>query len=281
MTDKTILITGATGSQGGAVARELVGKGFKLRGLTRKPESDKAKELTALGVELVKGDLDDEASLASALAGAWGVYGVQNTWEAGVEKEEEQGKRLARAAKQAGVSHFVYTSVGSAHLKTGIPHFDNKSRVEDEVRAQGFASHVIFRPVFFMENLLGGWFLQGDKLVSALNPDTKVQMIGVQDIGRIEAQGFTRAAELNGREVDLAGDSVSMKHAAKVLSEVRGRTIEQVTIPLDVVRQNSEDMALMIQWFEDVGYSADIAKLDAEFGHVLRFEEWAQKNAKG
>jgi uncharacterized protein YbjT (DUF2867 family) len=280
MTDKTILITGATGSQGGAVARELVGKGFRLRGLTRNPESDKAKELTALGIELAKGDLDDEASLESALAGAWGVYGVQNTWEAGVEKEEEQGKRLARLAKRAGVAHFVYTSVGSAQLKTGIPHFDNKSRVEDVVREQGFASHVIFRPVFFMENVLGAWFLQGDKLVAALKPDTKVQMISVKDIGRIEAQGFTRAAELKGREIDLAGDSVSMKQAAQVLSEVLARPIELVTIPIDAVRQSNQDFALMLQWFEDVGYSADIAKLDAEFGKSLRFAEWAQKTAR-
>ena len=150
MSENSILITGVTGSQGGAVARELVGKGFKLRGLTRKPEGDAAKQLAALGIELVKGDLDDEASLNAALADTWGVYSVQNTWEAGVEKEEEQGVRLAQLAQAAGVEHFVYTSVGSAHLNTGVPHFDNKSRVEDAIREARFTSHVIFRPVFFM-----------------------------------------------------------------------------------------------------------------------------------
>ena len=106
------------------------------------------------------GDLDDEASLRKALAGAWGVFAVQNTWEAGVEKEEEQGKRQARLAREAGVQHYVYSSVGSAHKNTGIPHFDNKWRIEETVRGLNFPSHVVLRPVFFMENLLAPGTLQ-------------------------------------------------------------------------------------------------------------------------
>jgi uncharacterized protein YbjT (DUF2867 family) len=279
MAEKSILITGVTGSQGGAVARELVGKGFKLRGLTRKPEGETAKQLSALGIELVKGDLDDEDSLNAALQDTWGVYSVQNTWEAGVEKEEAQGVRLAKLAQAAGVEHFVYTSVGSAHLNTGIPHFDNKSRVEDAVREARFTSHVIFRPVFFMENLLGGWFLQGDKLVAALKPDTSLQMICVKDIGRVEAQGFTRAKELKGQEIDLAGDSVTLAHAAKVLGDALGKPLSFVSIPVAEVAKNSGDFALMMQWFEDEGYSADIPALDEKFGKMTRFDEWA-KTAK-
>lgn len=151
---KTIVISGATGQQGGATARALAGKGFPLRALTRDPNSDKAKALVAAtGAELVKADLDDEASIKAALQGAWGAYAVQNTWTAGVEGEEAQGHRFAKAAFDAGVQHYVYASVGSADRKTGIPHFDNKSRVEDTVRSLGFPSYSIFRPVFFMENL--------------------------------------------------------------------------------------------------------------------------------
>src|SRR5437879_12986103 len=108
--DRTILITGVTGHQGGAVARALNGSGFRLRGLTRKPESEKAMTVAQNGVELVQGDLDDEASLRNALAGVWGVFGVQNSWEAGVEREEVQGKRLATLARAAGVEHYVYSS---------------------------------------------------------------------------------------------------------------------------------------------------------------------------
>src|SRR4029077_6709002 len=112
--DRTILITGVTGNQGGAVAQALHGKGFYLRGLTRRPESERAATLARHGVDVVKGDLDDETTLRGALAGAWGVFGVQNTLEAGVEREEAQGKRLATLSREAGVEHYVYTSVGSA-----------------------------------------------------------------------------------------------------------------------------------------------------------------------
>jgi uncharacterized protein YbjT (DUF2867 family) len=95
---KTVVITGATGQQGGALIRALAGQGFALRAVTRKPQSDAAQALAKQGVEIVVGDLDDAESLKPALQGAWGAFGVQNTWEAGVEREEEQGKRLARVA---------------------------------------------------------------------------------------------------------------------------------------------------------------------------------------
>src|SRR4029077_9126350 len=151
--DRTILITGVTGHQGGAVAQALQGTGFYLRGLTRKPESERAVALARHGVDVVKGDLDDEATLRGALAGAWGVFGVQNTWEAGVEREEAQGKRLATLAREAGVEHYVYTSVGSAQKRTGIPHFDNKWRIEETVRGLRLPSHAILRPLFFMAHI--------------------------------------------------------------------------------------------------------------------------------
>src|SRR5258707_5320308 len=132
-TDRTILITGVTGNQGGAVARALEGAGFNLRGLTRKPDSERALALARHGVDIVKGDLDDEATLRRALAGAWGVFGVQNAGEAGVQREEAQGQRLATLAREAGVEHYVYTSVGSANKRTGVPHSASKSRTEDTV----------------------------------------------------------------------------------------------------------------------------------------------------
>ena len=116
--NRTILITGVTGNQGGAVAQALQGAGFSLRGLTRKPDSARAAALARQGVDIVQGDLDDEATLRHALAGAWGVFGVQNAGEAGVEREVAQGKRLATLARDARVEHFVYTSVGSADKRT-------------------------------------------------------------------------------------------------------------------------------------------------------------------
>src|SRR5258707_1882279 len=175
--DRTILITGATGNQGGAVAQALQSSGFRLRGLTRKPESERATALARRGVDIVKGDLDDEATLRRALAGAWGVFGVQNAAEAGVQREEEQGKRLATLAREAGVEHYVYTSVGSADKRTGVPHFDNKWRIEETVRGLRFPSHVILRPVFFMENLVAPFSLQGSTLACALVQSTQLHII--------------------------------------------------------------------------------------------------------
>src|ERR1700753_3936833 len=216
--NRTILITGAAGQQGGSVAQALQGAGFHLRGMTRKPDSERAAALARQGVDIVKGDLDDEASLRSALSGTWGVFAVQNAGEAGVEREESQGKRLAKLAREAGVEHYVYTSVGSAHRQTGVPHFDNKWRIEETVRALCFPSHVILRPVFFMENLLAPFSLQGSTLAWALGPDVKVQMISVEDIGWFGARAFTAADTVNRREIDLAGDARSMRESAEILT---------------------------------------------------------------
>jgi len=276
--DRTILITGVTGHQGGAVAQALRGAGFHLRGLTRKPDSEHAAALARHGVDVVQGDLDDEASLRRALSGAWGVFGVQNTWEAGVEREEAQGKRLATLAREAGVEHFVYSSVGSAHKRTGIPHFDNKWRVEETVRGLRFPSHVILRPVFFMENLVAPYSLQGSTLAWALRPGTKLQMIAVDDIGWFGARAFTDAAALNRREIDLAGDVRTMPEAAEIFTDALGRPIAFAQTPIEQVRQYSEDTALMLEWFERVGYSADIAGLEREFGRTLtKLPDWAAK----
>lgn len=280
---RVVLVTGATGKQGGAVIRELAGKGFALRAMTRKPQGEQARAVAALpGVEVVEADLDDAESLRRALKGAWGVFAVQNTWEAGVEGEEAQGKRIAEFAREAGVQHYVYTSVGSAHRSTGIPHFENKWRIEETVRALNFPSHVIIRPVFFMENLTAGAFLNGDKLFAALKPDTVLQMIAVRDIGKYGALAFTDAARLRGREIDIAGDAVTMPQTAAILGRALGRPVEFVPIPIDQVRQNSEDFALMIEWFDRVGYDADIAVLQREFGVVpTSLEAWARDLPRG
>jgi uncharacterized protein YbjT (DUF2867 family) len=279
--DRTILITGVTGQQGGAVAQALRGTGFHLRGLTRKPESERAAALAHQGIEIVKGDLDDEATLRRALAGAWGVFGVQNAGEAGVEREEAQGKRLATLARDAGVEHYVYTAVGSADKRTGVPHFDNKWRIEETVRGLRFPSHVILRPVFFMENLVAPFSLQGSTLAWALGPGTKLQMIAVENIGWFGARAFTDAQALNRREIDLAGDVRTMREAAELLTEALGRPIAFAQTPIEPVRQYSKEMALMLEWFERVGYSADIAGLEREFGRTLtNLPDWARRHAR-
>jgi len=275
-----ILVTGATGQQGGATARELLAAGHEVYAMTRSPDGEAARALAEAGAHIVKGDLNDEASLKAALEGKWGVFAIQNTWEAGVEAEEEQGKRIARLAKEAGVQHFVYASVGSAHEATGIPHFDNKARVEETVRGLGFPSWVILRPVFFMENLASPWFKPGiDDGVLALGMDggTRLQMIAVADIGKYGLLAFERHEELNGKALDIAGDALTPVEAAAVLSRVAGREINHFQVPIEEVRKFSGDFAAMLEWFDAVGYSADIEGNARRFGiEPTRFEAWAK-----
>jgi uncharacterized protein YbjT (DUF2867 family) len=274
-----ILVTGATGNQGGAVARHLLRSGYKVKALTRKPDSDKTGILKALGAELVQGDLDDEKSLERALSGVWGVFSVQNTWEAGVEREEEQGKRLAELARKKGVTHFVYSSVGSAHRNTGIPHFENKWRIEQTVRSLKFPSYTVLRPVFFMDNFVSPWFLPGlleGKLKVGLKPNTALQMIAVDDIGKFGLLAFEQHEKMNGVELDIAGDRHTMPQAADILSRALGRKIEFAEVPKEEVRAWSADYAVMLEWFDRVGYNVDSSALTKKYG--IRFttlDEWA------
>ncbi|HEY6065386.1 MAG TPA: NmrA/HSCARG family protein [Thermoanaerobaculia bacterium] len=278
--NKTVLVTGATGNQGGSVARELLSRGgYRVRAMTRKPDSPHARALKDRGAEVVTADLNDEASLRKAMDGAWGVFAVQNTWEAGVEGEEEQGHRQAQLARDVGVQHYVYSSVGSAHRKTGIPHFENKWRIEDTVRSLGFPSHVIVRPVFFMENLLSPWFkpaIDQGQLAMAVKPDTRLQMIAVDDIGKYGRWAFDEHEKLKGREIDIAGDELTMPETARVLSRAAGHPVAFAPPPIEAVRQGSADFASMLEWFDRVGYDADIPGISRESGiRPTTFAEWA------
>ncbi len=281
--EDVVLITGATGQQGGATARELLAAGHKVRAMTRKPDSDNAAALAQLGAEVVQGDFDDSASVRGALEGVWGAFAVQITWEAGVEQEEVQGKRFAELAKEAGVQHLVYASVASAHRNTGIPHFDNKWRVEEVLRGLGFPSFTIIRPVFFMENLISPWFKPGideGKLVVGVAPDTSVQMIAVGDIGKYGRRAFERHEELNGQAVDIAGDALTMPATAKIIGDAAGRAVEFVRAPIEEVRKFSEDYALMLEWFDAVGFDVDIAATSEAHGiAATSFADWAAQAA--
>src|ERR1041385_5853431 len=148
---KKILVTGATGRQGGAVVRHLLENNISVRALSRTPENPAAKLLATKGVEVVKGDMADVTSLVNAMTGCDGVFSIQNFFEYGGEKEVQYGKNLVDAAKQSHISHFVYSSVCNADTDTGVPHFETKHVIEQYVAKAGIP-FTILRPVKFMEN---------------------------------------------------------------------------------------------------------------------------------
>jgi len=276
-----VLVTGATGQQGGAVARELLSRGFSVRAMTRNPSGETAGALRKLGAEVVTGDLDDRASLEQALKSVWGAFAVQNTWEAGVEREEKQGKLFAEVAKAAGVQFLLYSSVGSADRKTGIPHFDNKWRVEEKIRSLGFPSYAVMRPVFFMENFVSPWFkpqIDQGNLAVGMDPKTPLQMIAVADIGKYGAWAFEHHEALNGSAFDIAGDALTMPETAAIISSASGKKVSFFRVPIEEVRKASTEFAIMLEWFDRVGYSADIQGQSKRSGiRPTSFSEWAAK----
>lgn len=279
--EKSVLVTGATGRQGGAVARELLARRYRVRAMTRKPDSRRAQELADLKAEIVRGDFDDPESLAKAVDDVWGVFSVQDSWEAGPDVETDQGIRFARVCRDAGVSHFVYSSVASAHRRTGIPHFESKWRIEDAVRRMRFPSHTILRPVFFMENFLAPGMVQGlpeGRLAIGIQPTTVLQMIAVEDIGQFAAWAFDNHRKLNGREIDIAGDERTMPEVAEIIGAAAEREIEFVSVPIEEVRKSSDDLARMYEWFDAVGYDVDIKALSKRSGIRPRtLVEWASE----
>jgi uncharacterized protein YbjT (DUF2867 family) len=273
---KLILVTGATGQQGGAVANALLEKGQKIRVMTRNPE--KAAGLAKAGAEVVKGDLTNQADLQAALRGIYGVFAMSTPFEAGMDAEVRQGVLLADAAKQAGVAHYVYTSVGSAHRHTGIPHFESKWEVEQHIAKIGLPA-TILRPVFFMEN-----FTTYSKpspegvLTMPMRQDRKLAMVAVRDIGQFGAAAFIRPKDFLGQAIDLAGDELTIPEVATLLTKVTGRSIRFQEFPLDQVEAAmGHDLAPMFRWFNDVGYAVDVPGLKQKFGIPLTsFTEWVK-----
>src|SRR5215203_4562580 len=272
---RLILVSGATGQQWGAVARSLVGLWIGVRAHTRDPEKPEVKELVDLGAEVASGDLEDRSSIERVLDGVHGVFSVQQSWETGVEGEVRQGVLLADAAKAAGVDHYVYSSVGSAHRETGIPHFESKWEVEEHVRGSG-VPYTVLRPVFFMQNweymrepILGG------TLPQPLDPDKPFQMIDADDIGVFAAMAFENPDEWVGHEVDLAGDELTMPEIADTFSRVIGRKVDYFQTPWEQFEeQMGEEGTVMYRWFNDHGYEANIAALRDEYSGMSSFEQY-------
>ncbi len=277
-TDKTVLITGATGQQGGAVIRHMLAKGWHLRALTRNSSSDTALNLARQGVELAQGDLDDLASLEDAAHGVYGIYSLQNFWKVGAKREVQQGKNLADVTKKAGVEHFVYSSAGGAERNSGIGHFETKWEIEQYIRQLGLPATMI-RPVAFMENYYNEQteigILQG-KFTDAVRADKPYQTIAVDDIGAFVALAFDRPKEFIGQALEIAGSELTNPQAAEVFSRVLGKPVEFQELPMSVVQSWGEEYYQMFRWFNEEGFKANIADLRRRYPevHLHTLEEW-------
>jgi len=278
--NRTILVTGATGRQGGAVARTLMTHGWKVRAVVRDPSTPAAQQLAKNTIELIKGDLFTTASLEEALRGVYGVFSVQTSdAEHGIGGEIIQGKLLADAAHRAQIQHFVYSSVGGAERESGIPHFESKWQIEKHIRALGLPATII-RPVFFMDNFtsyFGEPIKQQNKLILPLHQDTRLQLIATEDIGSFAALAFEQPTGFLGKALEIAGDELSMTELAETFSRVMKRTIEFVELPMEQMIQGDPEMALMFEWFNTHGYQAVLPALRALHPALLTLETWLRQ----
>ena len=278
-TDKTVLITGATGRQGGSVVRHMLLRGWKLRALTRDPSSHAAQVLTRRGIEVVQGDLEEPASIERAVRGVYGIYSVQDFWAVGAKREVQQGKNLADAVKKAGVEHFVYSSVGGAERDSGIDHWESKWEIEKHIRKLGLPATVL-RPAAFMENYyidqveIG--ILKG-KLMDPIRADKPYQTIATDDIGVFAALAFERPKEFIGLELEIAGSELTNPEAAQIFSRVLGKPVKFQKLPLPIVRLVlGKEFYQMFRWFNEAGFKANIAELRRCYPevHLQTLEEW-------
>ena len=274
----TVVVTGSTGKQGGAVARGLLERGHKVRAVTRDPSSSQAKSLANAGATLVAASLEDTAAITKALEGATSLFAMTTPYGGGTDAETRQGVAAADAAKAAGV-HLVFTSVGSANRQTGVPHFDSKYEVEKHIAKVGVRA-TILAPVYFMENLyFGKEQLAQGIYASALPPTRKLAQVAVGDIGAVAVRLLEDAGRFTGKRFDLAGDELTGNDVVAILSRVTGRPFSYFQVPLDVIRQRmGEDAVKMYEWFDRVGYAVDRAALRREFPDVAfhGFESWAK-----
>ncbi len=275
--DGTILVLGGTGRQGGAVARELLRRGRTVRALVRDPQTRAAQALAAAGAAVVRGDLDDEASLRAAMTGVHGVFSVQTfRGPGGVAAEERQGKAVGDAAARTGVAHLVYSSVGGAERISGVDHFESKWNVELHLEKLGLPT-TILRPVMFYEVFHDvGPRLAGDQLILGLwvRPEVRVQIIATRDIGAFAADAFDDPAAWLGRQVEIAGDELTGPQMAEAFERVSGIPTRYNQLDINKLRAVRADLAAMFDWFDREGYRADLPALRRIRPDLINLETW-------
>ena len=271
-----IVVTGATGKQGGATARHLLRQGWSVRALVRDPQSAAAQALRRAGAELVRGDFEDRASLDRVMEGAYGVFSVQPF---GYETEIRQGTQVADAAAAARVKHFVYASVGGVeeqiHWRPGF----SKWVIERHIAELGLPATML-RPAGFMDDLVGPFYgVPQGQFAVPFTPDALVQVIATDDIGAIAAQAFAEPEVFIGQRIESASAALTSPQIAEALSRVAGYPIPYVQIPIDEVRKQSEDVARVCEWLNAGTYRVDLDAVWRLRPNMLSFETWLVRDA--
>ena len=276
------LVFGATGQQGGAVARALKARGWSVRAFVRDPKGAKARALAALGIEPVQGDLADVAAIEAAMAGVDGVFSVQPSsgqraaYGVSDEQEIRYGTTIADSAAKQGVSHLVYSSAtASGKGETGIGHFDSKTDIERHIQSLDVPSTII-RPSTFMEMLvLPGMGLDQQRISFLIGPEQSMQFIAVEDIGKIVAAILSDPDLFTGRTLEVSGDELTGYGLQEAMSKAAGRAITYHRFTDDLLDQNSF-LGRLAELVDDgrLAGSADIDALRREFGGLLTFEAW-------
>jgi uncharacterized protein YbjT (DUF2867 family) len=274
--NQPILVIGATGRQGGASARHLLAQDSRhlVRALVRDPSAPAARALADRGAELVRGDLDDRASIERALDGVYGVHLVQAYMPDEPEREVRRGTTVVDLARTAGVRHFVYSSAAGADRHIGIPETESKWTIEEHLRSSGLPA-TILRPAYFMDNFefMKTWILQGVWSMS-LPPERSMQMIAAEDIGAFVALAFVQPADFVGRSLDIAGDELTMLEVAETLGRIIGRGVTFNELSLEQTRGFDPNLATLCEWMRAHDFGANIAALRALIPDLLTLEAW-------
>jgi uncharacterized protein YbjT (DUF2867 family) len=280
--ENVVLVTGGTGSQGGATATHLLAaKKVRVRVLTRNLESPKAKSLAARGVELVKGDFEDVASLRAALAGVSAAFSVQQwTEKGGTAAEELNGTRFADAVKASGSPHLVYSSAEGVERKSGLGHYESKWAIEQHIGNLKLPA-TILRPVGFMDAfgapaMQRGMFLGMFRANFGLSH--RIQFVATYDIGWFAARALEDPERYAGRVIPLAGDELSVGDIIRTFKTVTGHKPWVAPIPAFVAKKMMPKEFLdMFRWIREKGFKADIAQVRQEYPQLLTFAGWLKK----
>ncbi|MEL6467535.1 MAG: NmrA/HSCARG family protein [Pseudomonadota bacterium] len=263
----TILVLGATGLQGGAVARELLARGQAIRILTRRAASPKAQALADMGAEVVEGDLSKPGTLSPAFDGVRSVFSVQDFYGPGVGLvgEVEQGRNVIAAAKAAGVDHIVQSGMGTGSAPGGPAHFISKALIERDLKRSGL-DWTILGTVWFMDNLLNPQmkpYMMFPVLAGSLKPTTKFQMLAINDLAWVAAEALTDRAMWAGWKINLAGDVMTIPQMKAIYRETTGRKPKSLRIPAAFFRRLVPEFAEQLAWHNNVNFAFGTEELNA------------------